>query len=462
MGSGAKPIVWGFHRTVIDSMSLISQRITINSFIESISNILKCCALIMLLNANVAPAYAVSILTKGGPKIRSDNGNFEIGINGRAHLDVHSFSGDKVNAAFPPFGSQLSGNQDHSGFDWRRTYATLTGRIYGLNFKFENDFAVSVFPESIRETWVSTRLGPGQITVGQFKPYRGMEELTSSNEITMMERPSTSSSGIYAGRQFLMGTGYRSTFGDKFGYGVDIMSLNHIGSPLTGLTYGGRVVWLPLAKEGNTLHFGFSYSVDDAARESLPAMAADVYGGRRGIGKSLGIAGTSAGSSGENSQTTFAAEAAYAIGPVTLQGEYANAKLTNTHLEAGAQKDSHVQAYYMQASWFVTGERTIYRKDRGAFGKPKPISKWGALEVAARYDLAENTDQSLSSDPCRTETSKCQVRVMTLGINWYVRQGLRFMLNYYLTEAAIGNPGAGTPDLKDTPSVISFRTQLSF
>ena len=153
---------------------------------------------------------------------------------------------------------------------------------------------------------------------------------------------------------------------------------------------------------------------------------------------------------------------AYALGPVTLQGEYANSKLDNTHLAGGTQKDSHIQAYYVQASWFVTGERTIYRKDRGAFGKPKAISKCGAVELAGRYDLAENTNQSLAADPCRTGTSKCEVQVITLGVNWYVRQGLRFMLNYYITEAAIGNAGAGTPDRKDNPSVVSFRTQLSF
>jgi phosphate-selective porin OprO/OprP len=39
---------------------------------------------------------------------------------------------------------------------------------------------------------------------------------------------------------------------------------------------------------------------------------------------------------------------------------------------------------------------------------------------------------------------------------------VRLMLNYYLTENAIGNAGPGTPNRTDTPSVISFRTQLSF
>lgn len=128
----------------------------------------------------------------------------------------------------------------------------------------------------------------------------------------------------------------------------------------------------------------------------------------------------------------------------------------------GASRRSTVQACYLQGSWFVTGEKTIYRKDRGAFGKPNPVSKWGALELAVRYDVVENLDQSLIADPCRTGTSKCRVEVITRGANWYVRQGLRFMLNYYITEADIGNTGPGRPRRRDMPSVISFRTQLSF
>jgi phosphate-selective porin OprO/OprP len=424
---------------------------------------LKCSVLAVFLTfgASGSPAHAFRILTKDGPKIQSDDGNFELGFNARAHLDVHSFSRDSANPAFPPFGSQTLSSDDGSGFNWRRTYATLTGKFYRLNFKFENDFAAGDFPHTLRETWVSTKLGSGLVTVGQFKPYRGMEELTSSNEITLMERPSTSSTGIYNARQFLMGMGYKNVIGDKLGFGVDVMSLAHAGLPIEGLTYGGRMVWLPISGEKTTVHFGFSFSRDHATAESLSAGAVDVYGGRVGIRKSLGTAGTGM-ASGSSTQMTFAAEAAYAIGSVTVQGEYANSRLDNTHLVGGAQKDSTVQAYYVQASWFVTGEKALYRKDRGTFGKPKPTSKLGALELAVRYDVAENTTQSLIADPCRTATSKCQVEVITLGANWYVRPGLRFMLNYYVTEASIGNAGAGTTNRKDEPHVISFRTQMSF
>ena len=41
------------------------------------------------------------------------------------------------------------------------------------------------------------------------------------------------------------------------------MSLARTGMAIAGSSYGGRLFWVPFAEEGNTLHFGFSYSVDD-------------------------------------------------------------------------------------------------------------------------------------------------------------------------------------------------------
>lgn len=419
----------------------------------------------MLINIGIASCYAASFTYKGGPRFKSDDGNFEIGLNGRAHLDVHSLYPDRANSNYPAFGSQFLNGNDRDGFNWRRTYATLTGKIYGINFKFENDFAVnaiSPFPHSLREAWVSTNLGPGQLTLGQFKAYRGLEEITSSNEITLMERPSTSSTGIYSGRQFLTGIGYKAMIRDNLGVGIDVMSLSHFGLPFEGITYGGRTVWLPIHQEGNILHLGFSVSRDTSNKNSLSARIVDVYGGREGISQSLGLAGAGFGAPHSNSQSTISAEAAYSIRSLTLQGEYALLRLDNTHQSGGSLKNSTIQAFYVQASWFVTGENAVYRKDRGAFGKPLPNGKWGALEMAGRYDLAENINQNLTADPCSTGTSKCQVQVITLGVNWYPYQGIRFMFNYYITEAMIGNTGLNTPERNDNLHVLSFRTQINF
>lgn len=331
-----------------------------------IKQILKCCVLALFAGASITSAYALKIKTKGGPKLKTEDGNFELGFNARAHLDVHSFNRDGADERFPPFGSQLP-DDDRSGFNWRRTYTTLSGKFYELNFKLENDFAAGSFPGSLRENWLSARLGPGEFVLGQFKPYRGMEELTSSNEITMMERPSTSSTGIYAGRQFLVGMGYKGRVADQIGYAVDVMTLANATGPYKGLTYGGRLFWIPFAQEGKTLHLGFSVSRDDPGPESLRSRAVDIYGGRLSISKSLGVAGAGLGPSNDDTQTTWAAEAAYAIGPVTLQGEYANARLDNTHLVAGAPKDSTIQAYYVQASWFCYRRKSTLQEGSRRF-----------------------------------------------------------------------------------------------
>lgn len=419
--------------------------------------------LFILTRPGIASAQAVFFETKGGsPKIRSDDGNFEMVLGGRAHLDVNSFNDDKSSPAHPPFGSQTPGNESRNGFDFRRGWLDVSGKYYDLNFIVQNNFASEISPSSLLRVWASVGLGPGRLTVGQFKPHRSMEELTSSNDITMMERPSNSSSGIFAGRQWLMGVGYQGLFANQLGYALDVMSLTRIGMPIAGSSYGGRLYWVPRAREGDTLHFGLSYSIDTPTAGSLTAKAVDVYGGRNGFIQSYGVAGAATGSSGNRSESTLSLEAAYALGPVTLQAEYAAVKLDNTHLSGGVQKDSHVQAYYVQASWFVTGERTIYQKGLGVFRKPKPLRKWGAVEIAARYDAMENKDQSLAENPCDTGTTKCRTQVLTLGVNWYVRKGVRLMLNYYLTENFIGNAGPGTPNRTDSPSVISFRTQLNF
>ena len=56
---------------------------------------------------------------------------------------------------------------------------------------------------------MSTEVLGGELIFGQFKPYRSMEDLTSSNDVLLIERPYTSSNGVFAGREFQQGVGYK-------------------------------------------------------------------------------------------------------------------------------------------------------------------------------------------------------------------------------------------------------------
>lgn len=446
------------------------------------NNFLKFGALAVFVGAGMGVAQADTAETKGGIKIKTDDGRFEANINGRIHFDAYTFSEDEDAG----FGSSALSNRGGTAF--RREYLTLTGKLYGWKYKFEHDFSAeggsvacsaitvpegggTVTPSCTvsntgasgnREMWVSTTLGPGEITIGQFKPYRGMEELTSSNELTLAERPVTSASGIYNGRQFLMGVGYKGIVADQLGYGVDVMQLGAANTTSEGMSYGGRAYWFPMSADGRALHVALSYHVDSEDSGSASASPGFTYGGRRGASLSFGNAGAGTGD-GFAAQNTAAIELAGAFGPVTLQGEYAQATLEDI-TSGGTTEDSDVNAYYVQGSWFVTGEKKPYKKDRGAFGTPKPTGSYGAWELVVRYEFMENADESSTNSICSATgvsgaaaASKCEVSQISGGVNWYVNPNVRFLLNYYAATADLG----GTEG-KDKPDAVTLRTQLSF
>ena len=80
---------------------------------------IKFCSLIMLANMSIASCHAVDFTYKGGPRIKTEDGNFEIGLNGRGHFDVHSLYPDQANPDYPAFGSQLLNSNDQEGINWR-------------------------------------------------------------------------------------------------------------------------------------------------------------------------------------------------------------------------------------------------------------------------------------------------------------------------------------------------------
>lgn len=94
----------------------------------NINIVLKYLILVVLLGACIAQANAVLGKIKDG-LIKTEEGCFEMAIGGRVHLDAHLFNKDNIDPAFPAFGSRLLTNDDHSGFNLRRTYVTLSGNF---------------------------------------------------------------------------------------------------------------------------------------------------------------------------------------------------------------------------------------------------------------------------------------------------------------------------------------------
>jgi phosphate-selective porin OprO/OprP len=287
----------------------------------------------------------------------------------------------------------------------------------------------------------------GNIRAGQYKEPYGLEQITSSNNITFMER-SLMNAFVPAFNAGLML--FDRPQSERFTWAV--------GAFRTGTDNGevskgdgeyavtGRLTVLPYYRdEGRDLvHLGVGASlrspVDDQVTFSskpeanlLPAYV-DVV---NLAAEDLQLVG---------------GEAAWVRGPFSLQGEYT---LASTEAPSGGGSDADFDGYYVQASWFLTGESRPYKKTAGAFDAVKPERNafgkeggWGAWELAARYSSIDLTDGTIDEG---------QIDDVTFGVNWYLNPNTRVMMNYILANLE----PAGGGEEGDT-DILQFRMQFAF
>ena len=333
--------------------------------------------------------------TKGGIKVTSADKKFEATVGGRIHFDAYAFDRDIA----PVTGTT----------EFRRARLTLGGKAYGWDYKLEQDFSAGTNLDGLRDAYIATGLWGGKATIGHFKPYRSMEELTSSNEILMMERPFASASGLFSGRQFQQGVGYQRS-GENYTAGFTAFNLRGAAAARNeGMGASGRVTYAPINNDNNTLHFGGWASVENQNKGSADLVATANYAGRRGPAQTIA---TVTGASGDDI-TVYGLEAAGSFGPLFFQGEYANASFG-----APLGKDQDVTTWYLQGSWLLNGGHKAYKSATGVFASPKVVDK-GLWELTARYDSAENKD-----------VRNREVNSWILGMNYYVNANLRYMFNY--------------------------------
>lgn len=355
--------------------------------------------------------------TKGGIKVTSPDKKFEAAVGGRIHFDAYAFDNDQED----PTGTT----------DFRRARLTLSGKAFGWDYKLENDFAAGGGTEGFRDVYIAKSALGGKFTIGHFKPYRSMEELTSSNEITMMERPFSSASGLFSGRQFRQGVGYLRG-GDNYTFGVTAFNTRSAEqSRNEGVGAAARFTIAPINNDNSTLHFGVSASTENANQSSPDLRAAVAYAGRRGPSQTIA---TTTGASGD-SVDHVGVEAAGAFGPLYFQSEYARATFE------GPLADQDVETFYVMGSWFLTGQHKAYKSATGVFGAPK-LGDEGAWELTARYDTIENKD-----------VEGLEASAWILGMNYYFNPNVRLMFNYTRGD----NEFTG-----DKTGQYAVRTQFSF
>src|SRR5690606_5795318 len=167
-------------------------------------------------NLDQLRAATTTVTSTGGNKITSNDPTVETSLGRRIHLDAYAFDRDQAD---------VTGTSE-----FRRARLTLQGKALGWDYKLENDFAAGGGLEGFRDVYIARSALGGKVTIGHFKPYRSMEELTSSNEILMMERPFASATGLFSGRQFQQGVGYLRS-GGRYTAGFSVFNLRGASGP---------------------------------------------------------------------------------------------------------------------------------------------------------------------------------------------------------------------------------------
>jgi len=141
----------------------------------------------------------------------------------------------------------------------------------------------------------------------------------------------------------------------------------------------------------------------------------------------------------------LALEFAAVLGPWSIQSEYIMAAV-----EPASGDRAILSGVYAEASYFLTGEHRSYKRDRGAFGRVKPLQNWnplgagwGAWQIAVRYSRLDLNDEFVSGG---------EVQSATAGVNWYLAPNLRLMANYGFVDV----------DATGHAHIFQMRAQVDF
>jgi phosphate-selective porin OprO/OprP len=186
-------------------------------------------------------------------------------------------------------------------------------------------------------------------------------------------------------------------------------------------------------------------------------------------------------------QRAYGLEGIYATGPFKLMGEYSAGDYRGQQQANQTKYDT--TTYYLEAGFFITGEKYADSYKNGVFSSFKPKNEfdidkgqWGAIELALRaegyeVDNFSNTGTGrmqgsiMNSGSTNEATSgnKAGAKTYTAGVRWILSPNLIMKANYAQTNfdyafkpIDITAPTASPAQNIDRERLLMFRTQYMF
>ncbi len=400
-------------------------------------------------------------------RVETDDGKHRFGVRGRLMVDG-AYVGD-------PFRSTDDEREDRGDI---ARYGTILRRArlgaLGIMWdRWEWQMEVDFRDDEVRfaNAYMAHLFDNGRLAVGNFKEPFGMESATSSRRISFLERAAPVDA-YRPSRE--LGIIYETLVPDYYAaigiFGGDGVARNR--DVTEGYAVAGRASFSPVFDDdrGMWSHLGISANYRKNAFEYERSRGrAREYESVR-MRTRLGTRAVDGRLIGENDMeavkdwTTFALEGGWGQGPFSVQGEYIQQNL-NRDPDARGFDDPDVTSmtstgWYVQTSYFLTGESRNYRRFSGDFGRTQIINPFsqggsGAWELLARYAVADSTEHHEPDD-------RQKLNHWTLGVNWYPEEDIIMKLNLMYVDAERGvDLVNGGPKTWDT-WVVGARFQYEF
>jgi len=398
---------------------------------------------------------------KGGFYIKSEEeGGMALRLGGSFQTD-YRFYGESERA--------------DNGFDIRRARLLFRGELtrwiaYGMEFEFQG-----AETDNLVEAWAEVVGSPTRVRMGQFKEPFSLEWQSRDNALLFAERSMVYS--LSPGRDVgMMVHADHASMGLTWALGVfngDGRDGSEGTSEEDDPELAGRVTLQPFAGMGEGLLRGLMVGAS-GTWASIDTQNIDLSV------KSTGMFGTSRNLYTLSHNTKFGvvqdvkdrlrvgAEAAWALGPALISGEYARMAYRDMVPVGGARSDAVLSSWYAQAAWSLTGEHFAV-----AGGRLKPVTPeryfnpeegtWGAMVLAARYNRF-NGDETWINPSAHVSVEEADQ--VSLALSWFPFPMVRATLDLSRTELSddirVNVQPDGTVDYIDEENVVTFRVSMDF
>lgn len=347
-----------------------------------------------------------------------DSGD-EVGLTGNFAYDWNDFEGDNTR-----FDDADHVRRKEFGAFYRREGVFDMGAQYD----FQSHLWLDIYARFQTKAWFGKDYGA--IRVGYFKTPIGLDSVGASRTISFLEAP-LATQAIFETRR--SGVEWALT---RKAYMLQVQGFagHDVEGKNQGTTVAGHFIWTPHKAEGDVIHLGVGYSVENPEATST-RVRARIEGG---------LTDTRLIDSGALQGTRHIERAGLEFiriaGPFTVLAEH----LEQNVVRGDDYEDFRAKGNTVYGSWIVTGESRLY--NAGTLGNVNPSRSGGALELLLRYSDLDLNDAGIQGG---------YQRDWTAGANYYLTKHFKFQANYIKAHS---RRAGVTVD----PDAVEVRAQLMF